>query len=213
MTIAIGKLTKHAIAVARRAWLWVVYQFSPTAYWNLRSQELHQQWFDDDADYRIYHEFLLSLRARTCLEIGCNGGRFSRHLVNDLDELVCQDISAEAIEICRASVNVDTRCRITFLCGNIADLYAASPATRFDVVISNRVLSAVRKDKIAMTITVLGRISRHVIINELMPGDAGATYYWFAHDYDQLFKSAGLRFAREVVSNGQRFRLYSHIDD
>jgi 2-polyprenyl-3-methyl-5-hydroxy-6-metoxy-1,4-benzoquinol methylase len=208
MSVTPRKLVRHGYANIRRALLWVVYQFSTNSYWTLRSRELHKRWFAEKSDYPIYQEFLHAVKARNCLEIGCDGGRLSRGLISHVDKLECQDISAKAIAICRNNFGAEQLARITFRCGSLNSLYAATPPEHFDIVISNAVLSAVKPKDIDNTIRTLVRIAKKIVVSELMPGDRGATYYWFTHDYDRLFAAAGWTMEREVVSGEQRFRLY-----
>lgn len=210
VTLAFKRGLSLALSIGRRGLLRVVYLFSPRAYWNFRSRELHHQWYDHDLDFRIYHEIIESLQVKSCLEIGCNGGRYSKLLVNHVEKLSCQDISPRAIAICRENIPADKLCRVTMQCGRIETLYAGTPKRSIDLVICNRVLSALKPKDIGRVVGVLSRISRHVVINELMIGDPGAAYYWFAHDYDRLFCECAMRCTREIVSNNQRFRLYAH---
>jgi SAM-dependent methyltransferase len=209
MSITPSKLYKHARARLWRGVLWFVYQFNPGLYWTMRSRKLHERWFAEDSDHPIYRDMLNDIGAHTCLEIGCNGGRLSRLLVNHVEKLECQDISAKAIAICKTSIPTDKLSRVTFRCGSIISLYSAS-AAQFDITVSNSVLSAVKPHDIRMTVQTLAKVSKHIIVSELWPGDPGAAYYWFAHDYDRLFAETGMQFVREVVSGDQRFRLYSH---
>jgi SAM-dependent methyltransferase len=190
----------------------VVYLFSPSQFWNLRSREINNSWYDDDADYQIMLEVIRSTGARSCLEIGCNGGRFSRHLVGDVDHLACQDISSTAIELCRKSIPPQFHSKVRFDEGFIETLYGTLPDGSFDLMISNRVLSALKPSEIGPTLSLLARLSRNLLINELLPGEPGATYYWFAHNYDQLLADRRMTCTREIVSESasfvQKFRLY-----
>jgi 2-polyprenyl-3-methyl-5-hydroxy-6-metoxy-1,4-benzoquinol methylase len=170
---------------------------------------LHKRFFAEKSDYPIYKGFLRITNARTCLEIGCDGGRLSRLLIDQVEKLECQDISAKAIAICQTTISADKLPRVRFRCGSVSPLYADA-TDRFDIALSNSVLSAVKPGDIAATIQTLARISKYVAISELMPGERGATYYWFAHDYKRLFADAGMTLAKEVTSGEQRFQLYSH---
>jgi SAM-dependent methyltransferase len=208
MSLTPRKLIKHGYAKIRRAMLWVVYHFSANSYWSLRSRELNDRWFAEESDHPIYQEFLRNVKAQNCLEIGCNGGRLSRGLISHVDKLECQDISAKAIAICKRNLGAEQLTRITFRCGSLDSLYAATPPEQFDIVISNAVLSAVKPRDIDRTIRTLARVAKNIVISELMPGDRGATYYWFAHDYDRLFAATGWTMEQEVVSGEQKFRLY-----
>lgn len=196
----------------RRAYLRIVYCFSPTQYWNLRSRDISKRWFDDSADYRIMKEMIDLVQAKTCLEVGCNGGRFSRFLANDVEQLECQDVSRRALEMCSENLPPASRDRVKLRCGALVDLYGSQPVARFDLTISNRVISAIPPKQIAANVRVLAGLSRAILLNELLPGEPGATYYWFAHDYDALLNPLGFTCAHEVVSHStsyvQRFRLY-----
>ena len=202
------KLIKHGYAIIRRALLWVVYQFSTNTYWTLRSRELNKRWFAEKSDYPIYQEFLRTVKAHNCLEIGCDGGRLSRGLIGHVDKLECQDISAKAIAICKRNFEAEQLMRITFRCGSLDTLYATTTREQFDIVVSNAVLSAIKPRDIDHTIHILARVAKNIVVSELLPGDRGATYYWFAHDYDRLFAAVGWTMEREIVSGEQRFRLY-----
>lgn len=203
---------RHLCWRARRIWLRVVYLFSPSQFWNLRSREINDSWFDDDADYQIMRQVIQSTKVRSCLEIGCNGGRFSRFLVNDLEHLACQDISPTAVELCRRAIPAQLHPKIQFDEGFIEQLYVGVENGHFDLMISNRVLSALKPAEIAPTLAVLARTSKSMLINELLPGEPGATYYWFAHDYDRLLKVLGFERISEIESHSasfvQKFRLY-----
>lgn len=203
---------RHLCWRARLVWLRIVYLFSPSQFWNLRSRDINDSWFDDDADYQIMRRVIQSTNSRSCLEIGCNGGRFSRFLVNDLDHLTCQDISSTAVELCRKAIPAELHGKVRFDEGYIESLYDDVVDGHFDLMISNRVLSALKPAEILMTLDTLARTSRHLLINELLPGEPGATYYWFAHDYDDLLVRFDFERTEEIESHSapfvQKFRLY-----
>lgn len=207
-----SRILRHVRWRIRRAQLRIVYAFSPTRFWNMRCRDIHDTWFNDDADYRIMSEMVHSTNSHSCLEIGCNGGRFSRFLVNDLDRLVCQDISNAALELCRHTIPDDKQAKVQFDYGHIQGLYHETPDQQFDIIISNRVLSALPSTRIAPVLDQLARIGKNLLINELLPGEPGATYYWFANDYDRLLANSGFICTREIVSHStsfiQKFRLY-----
>src|SRR2546421_12626412 len=45
-----------------------------------------------------------SLRPGTALDVGCDGGRWSQLLVSLGWSIICADVGAEAIELCRARI-------------------------------------------------------------------------------------------------------------
>ncbi len=215
MAITWRKLWRFACDKSWRACLRVVYIFSPAQYWNLRGREIHATWFDDHADYRIMKSTIEHVGARSCLEIGCNGGRFSRFLIRDLDHLECQDISQRALKLCAANLPPEFTARATLRRGGLIELYGRQTHPQYDLVISNRVLSAIPPKAIAANLAALANVSRALLINEILPGEPGATYYWFAHDYDALLAPLNFRMTDEIVSNSapfiQRFRLYERF--
>ncbi len=213
--LTVPRIWLHLCWRVRQVVLRLVYVFSPSQFWNLRSREINDTWFDDDADYQIMLDVIQTTGSRSCLEIGCNGGRFSRFLARDLDHLVCQDISETAVELCRRSVPRECHGKVEFDTGFIEILYKATADGKYDLMISNRVLSALKPSDIGPVLALLARISNNLLINELLPGEPGGSYYWFAHDYDRLLVSSGMKCTRAIESHSaafvQNFRLYQRI--
>lgn len=176
-------------------------------YWNLRAEEIHSKWGKNDSDYCVIKDIVEFVKPIKILDIGCGSGRmFPLYESLKINELVAQDISSEAIKLCKQnypSLNFKYECKsITAL---------DYPENYFDLIISTRVLSAVMPNKIKRTIDKLAYLSKNIYINEMADSDySGPSTYWFKHDYDKMLNKYGYLVIKtgiiEVTENNNIYR-------
>jgi SAM-dependent methyltransferase len=188
--------------------------FLRTLYWDLRAKEIHRTWGEGRDDYTVLRDVIDRVRPSKLLDIGCGSGRcFPLYLEMGVPEVVGQDISATALEIC--SQRFASPCIRLFL-GPVDRLPYGTD--HFDLIVSTRVLSAVLPEKIGPLMTSLCGAGRTVYINEMTESDyPGPSRDWFLHNYELLFLNNKFSKVKEgtipVTEKGkthiQTWRLYA----
>lgn len=175
-------------------------------YWNLRAKEIDARYGQGTADYDVVREVLREVRPRRLLDIGCGSGRlFPLYREMRIEEIVAQEVAAAAIRMCRKRY---PDMPVSYTSREILEL--PYPADHFDLIISNRVLSAILPEHIAPVLERLARIGRALYINEMSESDGPMvdSSYWFCHDYGALVSRWGFIVARSGMMGRQTWRLY-----
>lgn len=156
-------------------------------FWNFRARDIHQKWGTEDRDLPALKSAVSAVTPATLLDIGCGGGRFfSLYKEMNVKTVVAQDISVQAILLAKerpASKNC------TFVSDDISEL--RYPDSYFDLIVSNRALSAVYPNNLEKTMKNLCRMGKYLYINELTDSDyIRYSPYWFKHDYSGILKAS-----------------------
>lgn len=119
--------------------------------------------------------------------------------------MVAQDISAAAIRICK-----DTYIELNYKyeLDEIENLNY--PENYFDLIISNKVLSAILPSRIERTVEKLAFMGKNIYVNEVMDGDPiKKSNNWFKHNYDPLMlKNFFVVSERGQIVKNQTWKLY-----
>ena len=174
-------------------------------YWDLRALDIHRRWGNETNDYDMLRSIILSILPKRILDIGCGSGRlFPLYLEAGITEIIGQDVSSTALEICRQRFPKST---ITLIEGVIEKLDYSS--LYFDLLVSSRVLSAILPERIKSTVEFLCRISKKIYVNEMTESDfAGPSNYWFLHDYKRYFNNSGFEITSQGMMNKQTWYLF-----
>lgn len=161
-------------------------------FWNRRAADISRRWKADSHDFELLGNLIRELNIESILDIGCGWGRlFPLYEKESIPQVVGQDISSEALKIAWKK-NPGTRVKL--ICAGLPELKFAQP---FDLLISNRVLSAVLPEQIHTQTQALATYARYFYINEMTESDyAPGCPYWFLHDYIGIFEKYGCRLLR-----------------
>ena len=118
--------------------------------------------------------------------------------------VVAQDISRAAIRLCKCRF---PNSRVKYRTVDILRLNY--PQAFFDLIVSNRVLSAISPARIDAYLGKLVHIGKHIYINETTGDEKCApNNYWFVHDYSVLEKKYGSVPIDSGITNGKRWLIY-----
>ncbi len=178
-------------------------------FWELRAHDIDKKWGNANLDFDTVKQVVLQTNAKKILDFGCGSGRlFPLYEQLKIEEVVGQDISSNAINLIREKFPNGKQ---ILLSGDVTKLDFTEKY--FDLVISNRALSAVHKMDVSRVIDKLCFIGKHVYINEFSDNekDSSESSYWFKHDYPQLFMANDYRLVKEgfIKETGQFWQLYS----
>ncbi|MDI6809578.1 MAG: class I SAM-dependent methyltransferase [Candidatus Eisenbacteria bacterium] len=166
-------------------------------FWNYRAKDIHQTWGEDSSDYSTVEKVIEMTVPATILDIGCGSGRlFPVYEKMGIKKVVAQDIAASAVRLCKErfpNLNYDYETKDI--------LKLEYPEQYFDLIISNRVLSAVLPERLESTLKHLSKLARNIYLNELSDSDdtGSVSSYWFKHDYSAL----STRFGFEILQQGK----------
>lgn len=124
-------------------------------------------------------------------------------------EVVAQDISGTAIKLCQDTfTELDYRYELK----NIEEL--TYPENYFDLIISNKVLSAILPNKIDNTLEKLAFMGKNIYVNEVMDDDfIRSSNNWFKHNYDPIMFKLGFNVSEKgSIVKGQTWKLYQKIE-
>lgn len=174
-------------------------------YWNLRVKEIHSKWGGGDGDYETVGKIILKTNSKTILDIGCGSGRlFKLYESLNLSEVVAQDISVAAINLCKDTYSFDYKYELD----EVENLNY--PENYFDLIISNKVLSAILPSRIERMVEKLTLLGKNIYVNEVMGDDPiKNSNYWFKHNYDPLMlKNGFVVFEKGQIVKNQTWKLY-----
>lgn len=174
-------------------------------YWNLRAYDINKNWGSNTEDFNTLKQIIKSIRPIRILDIGCGSGRcFPLYNELSIHQVFGQDISSIALSLCKK--------RFPFLSYQLQNCQINElifEDNYFDLIISNRVLSAVLPKDIGKTLTHLCKIGCHLYINELSDSDfADNSTYWFKHDYFSIMSFNGFSLIEKGKINKQTWYLF-----
>lgn len=183
------------------------FRFKPirNLYWNIRAKGIHNTWGSDEYDYKVLKEIIQHVKPNKLLDVGCGSGRcFPLYFELNISEVVAQDISSNALNICKGRFpNLPYK----LFRGSIMDI--PYPKKYFDLIISSRVLSAVMPEDIENILNKLGQLSDYIYINEMTDSDyTGPSTYWFKHDYEKIMKKNHFVIEKKTNIGNQTCLLY-----
>jgi ubiquinone/menaquinone biosynthesis C-methylase UbiE len=178
--------------------------YAKKLYWNLRAHDIHDKWGEGRNDFSVIRRVVDRVKPATLLDIGCGSGRcFSLYQEMHIPVVVGQDISSNALEICKKK---HPELQYQIVCCDITKL--PFKENHFDLIISTRVLAAVSTKDIADTMSTLCLIGHNIYLNEMTESDYNApSTYWFKHNYDIYMRDHNFLVSEKgiisVVENGQ----------
>lgn len=175
-------------------------------FWNLRAFDIDKKWGDTSGDYETIKQVIETTTANRILDFGCGSGRlFPLYQSLNIPEVVGQDISANAIALLKKK---HSSTRYKTIAGNI--LKVNYPPQYFDLIISNKSLSAVPPEEIQKVIDKLCLLGKNIYVNELT--EPTETAYWHRHDYDKIFSKSNFFVTEKGAepNTEQTWFLYSH---
>lgn len=202
-----GWLTSHATrtldVLSYRPWGPARWRNARLAgFWDRQAPAIHEQWGRGDWDYAVLGSILQAYRPASVLDIGCGSGRlfplYNRHGVG---RVLGIDLSETALAIARRDYPA-----VATQQGRIED--AGLPPEGFDLIVSNRVLQHVPRERIIELVERLCVAGRLVYLNELSSSDGLAEeFFMFRHDYQGLFGAHGWRVAEQGLIGRQTYLL------
>lgn len=175
-------------------------------FWELQAPGQYLEWNGQQGDYAIVREALAATRAVSVLEIGCGTGRyFPLYAAHKHLRVVATDVSRLALCIARLAQPA-SGIRLRRLPVNGLDRLDE----QFDLVISNRVLSAVPEKEIDVVIAALIRRASAVLVNEMSNSDRQPeSDYWFCHDYASMFAAHGWQRVHGGCNGRQTWHVFA----
>jgi len=176
----------NIVAIARNFALRFTMNRFPRLYWELRASDIDQKWGHDTHDHALMQSIIEKIQPRVILDIGCGTGRmFPVFVAAQIPEIVGQDVSHWALK------QVKQRFPSSTITVTSTDLEALDyPRRHFDLIVSNRVLSAVPPSDISRVLGHLLPMTRYIYLNEFSntdPGNESST--WFRHNYHTILDS------------------------
>jgi SAM-dependent methyltransferase len=173
LTSVIDTLAVRLVRFMPRSW-----------FWEIRARGIDQAWGKSQDDYPVIERLIKKVSPATILDIGCGTGRlFPLYLRLGIPAIIGQDISRLALRLARRRYPDP---RIKLISTPLQRLALAVPA---DLIISNRVLSAIRPKNIRGTLEHLVKNGKFLYLNEYSRSDGGhPSDYWFIHDYLAILK-------------------------
>lgn len=182
--------------------------FLKRLYWEMRVEDIHAAWGEGKEDFVVIREIIRLVSPATLLDIGCGSGRLIP-LFRELNvpEIVAQDVAKSALNLCKKRFP-DINCKYEIK--DIKDLSYRDGY--FDLIISNRVLSAILPENIDVVLASLARLGKNIYINELSESDdtGQPSKYWFKHDYESFKSKHGFRELRRGTIGRQTWVLYGN---
>ena len=175
-------------------------------YWNLRAKEIDRKWGANTGDFDTLEKIIKNNNSQTILDIGCGSGRlFKLYKSLNIPEVIAQEISVDAIKICQ---NRYPELNYVYELKEIKNLTYSE--NYFDLIISNKVLSAVLPSEINEVIKKLAFISKTIYINEPMEDDPiKESNNWFKHNYTSIISKYGFSILEEGnIVKSQSYKVY-----
>lgn len=180
--------------------------FLRRSYWNMRARDIHETWGRGTDDFQVLREVIELVKPQRILDLGCGSGRcFPLYKEMNIPEVVGQDVSSRALDICK---NRFPELPYRLIKKDIRNMDFS--VNYFDLIISTRVLAAVIPKDISPAVKHLCKISRFIYMNEMTDSDyAGPSDYWFKHDYEKMMQENNFSLAQKgtiaIIENGKTY--------
>ena len=178
--------------------------FLRKVYWDTRAVDMHRRWGSEKNDYPVLRRIIGAVKPKRLLDIGAGSGRlFDLYTEFVGVSVFAQEISRKAISLARARSS-RLGLAVTFLQCELGNL-----DLQVDLIISNRVLSAIPPADIGGVMRHLLEMTDCIYINELGEREhPPVSSYWFAHDYDAILATDGFEKIESGLIGEQGFSLW-----
>lgn len=175
-------------------------------YWERRAPDLDARWGKNTGDFAMLGEMLRALQPARLLDFGCGSGRlFPLYLQLGIPEIVGHDISAKALDICRARYSAES---IRLTDAPLSEILRADQAP-FDAIICNQVLQHVPAEHIAGPLAQLAALGNALYINDAAEAALSRRFFFmYRHDYDVLLRPHGFVVTKSGADDQQRWQLF-----
>ena len=167
-------------------------------WWNCYAKWIHELWGEENRDEEIF-PIVEYINPKSVLEVGCGSGAVIKSLLKNTSvvDVYAQEISPKAIEMLKKETNINPK--------NVFHCDIINVTRKIDLIISNRVMSAVPPSGIASVIKHMCSISDYIYLNELtFDRDFKESFYLYAHNYDVLMGKNNF----EEYKYGQGWKIY-----
>lgn len=175
--------------------------------WELKARKIHDHWGNNRIDYPVIKCIIEQIHAQKILDIGVGSGRlFEVYSLFPGLQIHAQDISRNALILAEKRSEA-LGLHVRFYHQDLTTIHEP-----FDLIISNRVLAAVRPEHIGTVIKHLGAHTHYFYINEPIQSDAlPYEKYWFSHDYDHILSEFHFVKITEGKIEQQTYTLWKKI--
>ena len=175
-------------------------------FWVYKTKSIDRQWGRNIKDHDVLTQIILENGTQSIFDFGCGSGRlFPVFIKSKIPEILGQDISKEAIEICRNRYE-DPSIKLT--CASLEDL--TFEPCHFDLVVCNRTLQHITENAIEKTLSILTGFTKAIYINEMADSDnTSKFYYMFKHDYDSILDKLGFKLVLSGYVENQNWKYYA----
>jgi GT2 family glycosyltransferase len=168
----------------------------PPRDWDSLALALHNQYGYLSHDFSVLGQVIDKIEARSVLEVGCGSGRLVPvYLAHNVQTILLQDISAQALDLCRQRFFCQEHIR--YFQGNVQSIpISALP----ELIVANRVLQHILDDgEFRGTLNYLTAMTRYFYTNEagVKEADSIGDPYLKGRDYTQIFADLGCRLVQE----------------
>ena len=178
--------------------------------WEALAPIIHQRYGYLSHDYVVLSDIIEKTGVRSVLEIGSGSGRLVPvYLLNAMNPIWLQDISASALNICRERFFPQKHIRY---CEGGLEQMTVSP--KVDLVVSNRVLQCIiDENDFRRKLNYLIKRTRFFYVNEATIEDADSSMK--GRDYKPIFESQGfqLRAQGELEAEGGRRQCWKLFEE
>jgi len=149
-------------------------------FWNIRANDIDRKWGSSNGDYETVRKIIEHTKAKRILDFGCGSGRlFPLFESLKIKEVVGLDISNKAVDLAKQKY---PKTNYRLICGDVQKLDYQKKY--FDLIISNRSLSAIPPKNLPSIINRLCSLGKYIYLNEFGdPENVAESFYWFKHDY------------------------------
>ena len=146
-------------------------------YWNSRAEDIYLKYRNVTDDFNDLIAALNIIKPESVLDYGCGAGRLFPIFKAYSAKITGLDISKIALQ--KARVNHPD---CDYIYGDFRQLI--SNFDMFDLIICNRVLSAIQPLQITRCLKKLMKVGRVIYLNEYKGNKI--TQYWHSHNYDRI---------------------------